>query len=191
MLLDGEIVFADPGTYIYHCWIAERDKFRKTINHNTLCLIDNSNSFIDQSKMLGAFMWGDRANCRLVDYKIGDDEKDILIAEHDGYKPCIHRRKFEFDKFKRVLNIEDEVTEHVNSAVTFMLGQNVAPTQMADGDIELRTSTAVIEMHVDGAERIAIEDAELSPEYGVKVASKAIRVYSNSKKIKTIIKINL
>lgn len=190
MLVDGEVVFTDPGTYIYHCWIEERDKFRKTINHNTLCLMDNNKSFIDQSKMLGAFMWGDRANCRLVDYEIGD-EKDILIAEHDGYKPCIHRRKFEFDKFKRVLNIEDEVTEQVNYAVTFMLGQNVEPMQMADGGIELITSTAVIGMHVDGAQCIAIEDAELSPEYGVKVASKAIRVYSNSKKIKTIIKINL
>lgn len=190
MLVDGEVVFADPGTYIYHCWIEERNKFRKTINHNTLCLIDNNKSFIDQSKMLGAFMWGDRANCRLVDYKIGND-KDTLIASHDGYKPCIHKRKFEFDKLEKVLSIEDEVTDQVDYAVTFMLGQNVEPMQMADGNFELRTSTAVIVMHMDGAQRIAIEDVELSPEYGVKVASKAIRVYSNSKKIKTIIKVNL
>lgn len=190
MLVDGETVFADPGTYIYHCWIEERDKFRKTINHNTLCLMDNNKSFVNQSKMLGAFMWGDRAHCRLVDYEIGD-ERDVLIAEHDGYRPCIHRRKFEFDKFKRVLNIEDEVTEHVNYAVTFMLGQNVEPMQMADGGIELRTTTAVIDMHVDGAERIAIEDAELSPEYGVKVASKAIRVYGHCTTITTTITMTL
>lgn len=190
MLVDGETVFADPGTYIYHCWIAERDKFRKTINHNTLCVMDNNKSFIDQSKMLGAFMWGDRANCRLGDYEIGE-EKDVLIAEHDGYKPCIHRRKFEFDKGERVLSIEDEVTEQVDYAITFMLGQNVEPILKTDGNVELRMVSAIIDVHVDGAERIAIEDAELSPEYGVKVASKAIRVYSNSKKIKTIIKINL
>lgn len=195
MLVDGEVVFADPGTFIYHCWIEERDKFRKTINHNTLCLRndnenDNLSRWRDQSKMLGAFMWGERANCRLVDYKIGD-EMDVLVAEHDGYKPCIHKRKFEFDKLEKVLSIEDEVTDQVDYAVTFMLGQNVEPRQMADGNIELKTSTAVIEMHVDGEQGIAIEDVELSPEYGIKVASKAIRIYSNSEKIKTIIKINI
>lgn len=191
MLVDGEVVFGDPGTYIYHCWIDERNKFRKTINHNTLCLIsDHDNSFKDQSKMLGAFMWGDRANCRLIDYNIGEDV-DTLVAEHDGYRPCVHRRSFEFDKINNVLCIEDEVSDQVNYVVTFMLGQHVEAQQKTDKSLELKTSTASIELHVDGAQRIAIEDAELSPEYGVKVPSKAIRVYSRSKRLKSIIKINL
>lgn len=190
MLVDGEVVFSDPGTFIYHCWIEERDMFRKTINHNTLCLVDIRGAFVDQSKMLGAFMWGDRAKCKLVNYKIGD-EKDVLVAEQDGYKPCIHRRTFEFDKVKKVLSIEDEVTDQVDYAVTFMLGQSIEPIQLADGNIELKTASAVIDLHVDGAQRVAFEDAELSPEYGVKVPCKAIRIYSNSKKITTTIKVNL
>lgn len=197
MLVDGIPVFTDPGTYIYHCWINERDKFRKTINHNTLAIAQSSNGsngsnsssvWRDQSKMLGAFMWGDRANCRLIDYRIGD-EVDTLVAEHDGYKPNVHRRTFRFDKVNRVLTIEDSLTEETAYAVTFMLGQNVVPIQKTDGDIELRSSTAVIGMHVDGAERIAIEDAELSPEYGVKVPTKAIRVYGRSSTITTTITI--
>ena len=191
MLVDGEVVFADPGTYIYHCWIDERNKFRKTINHNTLCLINgNDNSFKDQSKMLGAFMWGDRANCRLIEYKIGENV-DTLVAEHDGYKPCIHKRSFEFYKIGKILSIEDEVYEQVNYVVTFMLGQHIVPKQKTDNSIELQTSTAAIEFYVDGAQRIVIEDAEVSPEYGVKVPTKAIRVYSCSKRLKSIIKINL
>lgn len=191
MQVDGEVVFADPGTYIYHCWIDERNKFRKTVNHNTLCLInDNDNSFKDQSKMLGAFMWGDRANCRLIDNKTGENV-DTLVAEHDGYKPCVHRRTFKFDKIGKVLSIDDEVSEQVNYVVTFMLGQHVEPIQQTDNSIELQTSKAVIELCVDGAQKIAIEDAEVSPEYGIKVPSKAIRVYSSSKRLKSIIKINL
>ncbi len=135
-------------------------------------------------------MWGDRANCRLIEYKIGENV-DTLVAEHDGYKPCIHKRSFEFDKIGKILSIEDEVYEQVNYVVTFMLGRHIVPKQKTDNSIELQTSTAAIEFYVDGAQRIVIEDAEVSPEYGVKVPTKAIRVYSCSKRLKSIIKINL
>lgn len=184
MLVDGEVVFADPGTYIYHCWIEERDKFRKTINHNTLCLIDNNKSFIDQSKMLGAFMWGDRANCRLVDYKIGDD-KDMLIASHDGYKPCIHKRKYEFDKVKHELTMEDTLTNEATYVVTFMIG----PDCVAKNVNMIETPTAIIEMQFEGHDGVHIEDAEVSPEYGVRVLTKAVRVYGHEKRLTTRISI--
>lgn len=65
MYLDGECVLADPGTYIYHMDIESRNWFRKTENHNTVT-IDGKN----QSEMLGAFMWGKRANATLVSHNL-------------------------------------------------------------------------------------------------------------------------
>ncbi|MBR5116229.1 MAG: alginate lyase family protein, partial [Lachnospiraceae bacterium] len=99
----GEPLFCDPGTYIYHTDEAARDDFRSTGRHNTVCVGGR-----DQSEMLGAFLWGKKANCRLISWET-DAERDELEAEQDGYRPVIHRRKFIFDKRDRVLTIEDRV----------------------------------------------------------------------------------
>ena len=184
MQIDGKVVFADPGTYIYHCDITHRDSFRKTINHNTLCIEGK-----DQSKMLGAFMWGERANCRLEEWS-SSDNKDILVASHDGYRPIIHRRKFEFDKINNILCVTDFVSSRANYVVTYMLGATVS-VELHDSKISLNSDGTMVEMLFDGADKIAIEDAELSPEYGVKIATKAIKVYSNKSEIKTNINIQM
>lgn len=184
MLIDGKVVFADPGTYIYHCDIEHRNSFRKTINHNTLCVEGK-----DQSKMLGAFMWGERANCKLEEWHPSEN-KDVLVASHDGYKPLIHKRKFEFDKNNNVFYILDSVSANKEYAVTFMLGNHVV-VEANDANVHLQIDSISLDMHFEGANIVKIENAELSPEYGVKVQTKAIRVYSNNKEVKSIININI
>ena len=184
MLIDGEVIFADPGTYIYHCDIEHRDSFRKTINHNTLCVEGK-----DQSKMLGAFMWGERANCKLEEWHPSEN-KDVLVASHDGYKPLIHKRKFEFNKNNNVFYILDSVSANKEYAVTFMLGNHVA-VEANDANVHLQIDSISLDMHFEGANIVKIENAELSLEYGVKVQTKAIRVYSNNKEVKSTININI
>ena len=184
MLIDGKVVFVDPGTYIYHCDIEHRNSFRKTINHNTLCVEGK-----DQSKMLGAFMWGERANCKLEEWHPSEN-KDVLVASHDGYKPLIHKRKFEFDKNNNVFYILDSVSANKEYAVTFMLGNHVV-VEANNANVHLQIDSISIYMHFEGANIVKIEDAELSPEYGVKVQTKAIRVYSNNKEVKSTININI
>ena len=184
MLIDGKVVFVDPGTYIYHCDIEHRNSFRKTINHNTLCVEGK-----DQSKMLGAFMWGERANCKLEEWHPSEN-KDVLVASHDGYKPLIHKRKFEFDKNNNVFYILDSVSANKEYAVTFMLGNHVV-VEANNANVHLQIDSISIYMHFEGANIVKIENAELSPEYGVKVQTKAIRVYSNNKEVKSTININI
>ena len=101
MFIDGMPIFVDPGTYLYHCGLKKRNVFRKTENHNTITVNEK-----DQSEMLGAFLWGKRANCKLINFENTPD-KTILVAEHDGYHPIIHRRIFEFDG-NRKLFIKDQ-----------------------------------------------------------------------------------
>lgn len=129
MYLEGEPVFADPGTYIYHIDLESRNAYRRTENHNTI-MIDGK----DQSQMLGAFLWGKRAECTLL----GDGIKrgDTLSADsnsrrvngeadggnasseggslhveamHDGYAPVIHKRRFDFNGENELL-IKDTLT---------------------------------------------------------------------------------
>lgn len=87
---EGKAVFGDPGTYIYHMDGESRDLFRSTKMHNTLCLWD-----MDQSRMLGAFLWGKRAQCSLRSQEMGADY--YVEGEHNGYFPIIHRRRIAFD----------------------------------------------------------------------------------------------
>lgn len=73
-------VLIDPGTYAYHTEKLWRNYFRGTSAHNTIC-VDGRN----QSEITGNFMWGDRADCKLIDFK----ENEYIIASHNGYlKSC-------------------------------------------------------------------------------------------------------
>lgn len=90
----GLPVLVDSGTYAYQEGGAWRAYFRSTAAHNTL-RIDG----LDQSEMLGDFLWGKRARARLVAWE-SSFESDLAVAEHDGYKllGVLHRRALFFFK---------------------------------------------------------------------------------------------
>ncbi len=103
----GEDIFIDPGTYDYFSYPDWRDYFRSTAAHNTVT-VDG----VDQSVMLGPFMWGDRAKGRCIDWKptLGVGR---VVGEHNGYTrlkaPVIHRRILDLDARSRILTIRDEI----------------------------------------------------------------------------------
>lgn len=92
LTVDNIPIIVDPGTYCYHDNLEWRSYFRSVKAHNTIS-VDN----MDQSHQLGPFLWGKRADCKLLRY----DEKKLsfLEAEHDGFKDegVIHKRGFNFD----------------------------------------------------------------------------------------------
>lgn len=138
MYLDGEPVFADPGTYIYHMDLASRNAYRRTENHNTIT-IDGK----DQSQMLGAFLWGKRAECTLLgdnirnsdtlsaNRKENNDNTSLpggslyIEAIHDGYAPVIHKRRYDFNGFNELL-ITDTLTgirREISWQLSFVTGK--------------------------------------------------------------------
>jgi hypothetical protein len=104
----GEDILVDPGTYDYFRFPEWREYFRSTRAHNTI-VVDG----VDQSEMLGAFMWGHRAraSCRDWQPRAGGGR---LEAAHDGYArladPVDHTRHIELDGAARVLTITDQLT---------------------------------------------------------------------------------
>lgn len=96
LYVDGQCMLGDPGTFIYHCWKDKRDDYRKSENHNTL-----SRPLSEQSQMLGAFMWGKRAQTKLTEANHGVVEAACLRA--DG---VTHQRRFEMAD-NGTLRIED------------------------------------------------------------------------------------
>ena len=177
LFVDGQPVITDPGTYIYHCDLASRNAFRKTINHSTLCLLSETGTPMDQSEMLGAFLWGKRAITKLESVKI-EDSYDKLVALHDGYKPNVHQRSFIWDKIGRSLLIKDNLKLSSPWIVTFMIGSDVEVI-VKEEYVTLFFASGKLTMFFWGGDHVEVENAEVSVEYGVKIQSKAVRVFGN------------
>lgn len=112
MFVDGEPVFIDPGTYLYHCGIESRNAIRSTKNHNTVSIDDK-----DQSEMLGTFLWGKKAEARLIEAK-EDSSGYTMTASHDGYAPVEHTRTLKFDGDRKI-EIIDMLSPHADKAAAF------------------------------------------------------------------------
>ncbi len=105
--IGGLAIFVDPDTYDYFTYPQWRRHFRTTAAHNTVCV-----DATDQSEILGPFLWGRRANARLLDFS-RSASGDRVIGEHDGYlrlgDPLLHRRSVRLEPQHRRMTITDEL----------------------------------------------------------------------------------
>jgi len=85
LYIDNKPVIIDPGISTYEK-NNQRQLERSTCSHNT-AIIGGKN----QSDVWGGFRVGKRAKISVV-----QDKASIIEAEHNGYKPVIHKRLFEF-----------------------------------------------------------------------------------------------
>ena len=146
---DGIPVFTDPGTYIYHCDLESRNAYRKTENHNTVCINGK-----DQSQMLGAFLWGRKATCTLTGYEVNDG-RVALTAEHDGYGPIQVRRRFSFDG-ERHLTIWDTIAGACNVEGHFVLAPGAVVDSLSDTQVvfHIAGKTALLTLSVENGSAV-------------------------------------
>ena len=142
---DGVDVLADPGTFCYHGEPQWRAYFRSTLGHNTVQLDD-----ADQSTSGGPFLWTRHATTRVLARPGGGVLR--WCAEHDGYRPAVHRRTVELDPAGRELRITDEITadRHHPARLAFHLGPRVTA--------DLTGPAAVLTWTSRGHEQTAILD---------------------------------
>ena len=186
MTVNGNKLFIDPGTYIYHIDLNSRNYFRQTKNHNTVCINDK-----DQSQMLGAFLWGNKANSKLIDYKINDEE-EVLLASHDGYKPLQHERKFIYNR-KDILIIEDLISGgECSFESTLVLDRDIKIIGIKENKIHLKSRENNFCIETNNVCKFMIEDIWISKMYSKKEKSKAIKLKGKcNKEIKIILKIKV
>lgn len=192
LMVDGKVILADPGTYIYHCNLAERNSFRKTINHNTVCLIDGEGNPVDQSQMLGAFLWGKRAHCTLEHWGT-DGKTDTLTVSHDGYLPFKHQRTVEFmgkETACPILRVKDALGKG-KWVATWMLGADCRVEESTEGTVISNNGAKVLLSINTETDKIEIQEAEISETYGEKRSTKAIRIYGSQSVLSVDFKIVL
>ncbi|MFG2847852.1 alginate lyase family protein [Kitasatospora sp. NPDC048296] len=143
---DGVDVLADPGTFCYHGQPEWRRYFRSTLGHNTLELDGE-----DQSVSGGPFLWIKHARTRVLVADTSDPTVARWCAEHDGYRPAVHRRRVELAAASRELRIVDEVHGPGGAVrLAFHLGPAITA--------ELTGNRAVLTWTRDGEDRSAVLD---------------------------------
>jgi hypothetical protein len=169
-------IFIDSGTYIYNSEKYYRDYFRSTRSHNTL----NYNKK-DQSQMLGPFLWGKKACCKLINLENAEDIIEIS-AEHDGYKPLIHRRKLQYNKGSKKIIIEDYFDD--NAEINFILDPKCKVERINNNRIRLAIDGANI--YFESNYKVNIEKGLISKKFMKKEETKKI-VITKDKGDKTVI----
>ncbi len=87
---NGSPLLIDPGTFEYVGEGSDRDRFRGTSMHNTVC-VDGSR----QAEPSGLFAWQSPTHGKMERW-IQGETFDLFVGSHDGYtrlpQPVIHRR---------------------------------------------------------------------------------------------------
>lgn len=82
LLVDGNYITRDPGTYIYTAFLKERDRFRSTKAHNTIHVRE-----LEQNDFNGTFGMRKISKCELICCT-----KNLIIAKNE-YRGIEHIRK--------------------------------------------------------------------------------------------------
>lgn len=103
--IDGNPIFVDSGTYVYHTDPEWRNYFMGTSAHNTI-RIDKLN----QATIAGPTLWLNHYTTKILKSHT-DEEYDKIIAQHDGYSQygIIHTREIIFHKKGLKLVIRDQL----------------------------------------------------------------------------------
>lgn len=137
LAIGDEYFLVDAGTYAYHSHPEWRPYFRSTAAHNT-ARVDGEN----QSEMSGRFMWGAKANARLIRFDNASDQV-IIEAEHDGYlrlaEPVTHHRTVGFDRATGNVSIEDSFrgTGHHEVELFFHLHEAAEVASINNGEAQI------------------------------------------------------
>ncbi|MBN2612167.1 MAG: alginate lyase family protein [Bacteroidales bacterium] len=101
--VNGKDILVDPGTYCYHTHPELRQYFIGTLAHNTIRINGK-----EQALNGGPTLWLKHYKTRISEFA-SDENKDRIVASHDGYKKSgfNHQREISFDKNNNELIISD------------------------------------------------------------------------------------
>jgi len=162
----GKQIFIDPGTYDYFTYPEWREYFKSTRAHNTVEVDE-----VDQSIMLGPFLWGHRANAKCITWE-PDLKGGRIIAEHDGYTrlqdPVTHRRELSLDAEAGQVVIHDDIiakSTH-NIVICFQLSECCNLVKQEDNILYFSVENHSVELRLDARLKIELLQGSDEPKGG-------------------------
>lgn len=162
MSIDGHPLFVDWGTYRYNGDPKYREQARSTMSHNTIT-IDN----IDQSEMTGPFLWGNRAECQVINW---DAQNGVIEACHNGYQKshsvCHHRRIHCNEDGFVIEDFFDQQLSNPHDVISrFLLHENIDVNITSPTTCLLRHPSFTISLTIEGSASFACNKATYAPKY--------------------------
>ena len=173
-------MITDCGAFVYSADYEARNRFRATAAHNTPRIVgEEINRFIAPDHL-----WSFRNDARpeLRRWETSP-ERDLFCGAHSGYQrlasPVTPVRTIELDKQTHALTVVDEFQGRPDGKVEIPL--HLAPgVEILSWSSEGRVSLCAQEREFEliwgdfGTWQMSIEDAQVSPSYGVAVNSKRL-----------------
>lgn len=172
----GTSFITDPGTYVYSADLRERQHFRSVAYHATV-EVDEAEQ--NSTEVTLPFIIGDEAHPRVVRWESGP-ERDIIIAEHDGYRrlaqPVKHRRSIRFKKCERLWLVEDSLSGEGTHDFRFRFhfAEGLETSVRAEGIARVcdkMTNACLFVVALDVEDAPELEPRFTSRDYGAKSAS--------------------
>ena len=155
LYIEGEPVLIDPGTGIYNGDRAERDLFRSTGMHNTICI-----GGIDQSEIKGPFLWGKKA--RVGGYAFVDGTDAIRIrAEFEDFSS--HAASRLICVKEDAIVVSDDAGD-LSVRTTYMTPLCVSQKSSRTVVLTLESGSCI---RIDSDADLNIKECQFSPSYGI------------------------
>jgi len=162
----GLDIFIDTGTYDYFTYPEWRNYFRTTRAHNTVMVDD-----CDQSVMQGPFLWGEKANSRVLQWQ-PDEQGGSIEAEHDGYMrlndPVMHRRRIALNGSERIISITDTISANENHEVVlcFQLSEHCEAELLDENIVSITLGKNSLQLQLDASLDVSLLKGSTSPKAG-------------------------
>ena len=156
-------ILVDPGTYLYHSGGKWRDYFRSTKAHNTV-RVDR----LDQSEMIGPFLWGYKAD-GFLKHCSSNNRYEKACGYHTGYTrlkdPVIHTREVLLDKTSREMVIKDSLSSKKRhfAELFFHLHPDCVLNRLDNHRFEILNRDAVVLIETDSSLCSCVSTGEENP----------------------------
>lgn len=168
LVLNGQDIIVDPGTYVYTPYPDERNKFRSTGYHNTVKFDDYEQNEIPQNGIFSLFDRVEISNATLTESK-----DEIKYEAGIQYLDITHKRAIILDKKSHSWKIVDNISSlsSVKAKLIFHLSPNLTVDR---NDILLRQTKDKIASIKVKESNLVKNSYDYSPEYGVKVRAQCL-----------------
>jgi hypothetical protein len=181
LMLEGQDIVVDPGTYVYTSLPDERNKFRSTGYHNTVRFNGYEQNSINDR---GVFSLPD--SVKIEDVELIEDDKKVTFSGQIRYSNVAHKRVITFDKDNGEWQIMDNLfcSKPLNARLLYHLSPDL--TYKNNSIHSRKTGRKIALIEVEGYE-IKKCNYDYSPEYGVKMNAECLIVDIPVKDEETII----
>ncbi len=170
LMINGQDIVVDPGSYLYTPNPEERNKFRSTECHNTI----KFNGF-EQNEIPKKDMFSLPEKVKIKEANLKEIDSNIVFQGEIQYAGITHKRMITLDNESGSWHIKDSFScsETLNGKLIFHLSPNL----ISDGNHilikETKEKIATIKVIESNIEK---DEYDYSPEYGVKAKADSLIV---------------